>query len=165
MALHSCHLHLPASPSFHCGQGCDPFLHLSSLGDPKPKSPRCLPFLGVWILDWSFLSCSPPLTGKQCPLTEDTQCLVGEWRVTISCSCPQENLQKLVHIEYSVRGQGDLLQPGRVSAAWARTRASLTLISPLFSWAGPRRLWLQVLFRRGEGHGVPPWSLSAPRLP
>uniref|UniRef100_A0A8W4FPT8 FYVE, RhoGEF and PH domain containing 5 n=1 Tax=Sus scrofa TaxID=9823 RepID=A0A8W4FPT8_PIG len=35
--------------------------------------------------------------------------------LTISspCSHLQENLQKLVHIEHSVRGQGDLLQPGR----------------------------------------------------
>jgi len=32
-------------------------------------------------------------------------------------SLPQENLQKLVHIEHSVRGQSGLLQPGRVSAA------------------------------------------------
>uniref|UniRef100_A0A4W2ICZ5 FYVE, RhoGEF and PH domain containing 5 n=1 Tax=Bos indicus x Bos taurus TaxID=30522 RepID=A0A4W2ICZ5_BOBOX len=31
----------------------------------------------------------------------------------LPCSRPQENLQKLVHIEHSVRGQGDLLQPGR----------------------------------------------------
>uniref|UniRef100_A0A8C6MND4 FYVE, RhoGEF and PH domain containing 5 n=1 Tax=Moschus moschiferus TaxID=68415 RepID=A0A8C6MND4_MOSMO len=41
----------------------------------------------------------------------------GGWgALTISpspCSRPQENLQKLVHIEHSVRGQGDLLQPGR----------------------------------------------------
>lgn len=31
-------------------------------------------------------------------------------------SVPQENLLRLVNIEYSVRGQRDLLQPGRVSS-------------------------------------------------
>lgn len=42
-------------------------------------------------------------------------------------SLPQENLQKLVHIEHSVRGQSGLLQPGRVSAA-----GRPTLIRALF---------------------------------
>lgn len=46
-------------------------------------------------------------------------------------SLPQENLQKLVHIEHSVRGQSGLLQPGRVSAA-GRTVLIRTLFPASF---------------------------------
>lgn len=42
---------------------------------------------------------------------------LSSYNLLNAVSLPQENLQKLVHIEHSVRGQSGLLQPGRVSAA------------------------------------------------
>lgn len=107
------------------------------------------------------------------PLTEEIRPLEGALTVSrLPCSCPQENLQKLVHIEHSVRGQGDLLQPGRVSATVAVGRgrgrpgrqAGEALISPLFSWAGPRQAWLQVLFTLGGRVGRA-WALLDSRGP
>uniref|UniRef100_A0A8C3YN27 FYVE, RhoGEF and PH domain containing 5 n=1 Tax=Catagonus wagneri TaxID=51154 RepID=A0A8C3YN27_9CETA len=49
-----------------------------------------------------------------CPDSAEYDNTQGALTISSSpCSHPQENLQKLVHIEHSVRGQGDLLQPGR----------------------------------------------------
>lgn len=59
----------------------------------------------------------------------------------LPCSRPQENLQKLVHIEHSVRGQGDLLQPGRVSASTTEgtgRQVGEALISPIVQLGWPQ---------------------------
>lgn len=98
------------------------------------------------------------------------------WVLTISpslCSHPQENLQKLVHIEHSVRGQGDLLQPGRVSATAAMGRdrgrparqAGEALIRPIvqLGWSQTGLAAGAVYPRREGGRSAglqDPWAAS-----
>uniref|UniRef100_A0A8C0EFE4 FYVE, RhoGEF and PH domain containing 5 n=1 Tax=Bubo bubo TaxID=30461 RepID=A0A8C0EFE4_BUBBB len=51
-----------------------------------------------------------------CPDSTEYEATQGKmkWSPKRCFSLPQENLQKMVHIEHSVRGQSNLLQPGRV---------------------------------------------------
>lgn len=129
-----------------------------------------LPHTGGWIWGRPFRASFLSETEAMPWLTEEIRRLEGALTISPSPhSHPQENLQKLVHIEHSVRGQGDLLQPGRVSAAaLGRGRGWLgeAPISPIVHWAGPRQAWLQVLSTRGGqqagGRGLTGFSWPGP---
>ena len=97
-------------------------------------------------------------------LIEGIRLLKGVLTISpLPCFLPQENLQKLVHIEHSVRGQGDLLQPGRVSATAAMGRdrgrpgrqAGEALIRPIvqLGWSQTGLAAGAVYPRRGRGKG------------
>lgn len=111
-------------------------------------------------------------------LIEGIRLLKGVLTISpLPCFLPQENLQKLVHIEHSVRGQGDLLQPGRVSATAAMGRdrgrpgrqAGEALIRPIvqLGWSQTGLAAGAVYPRRGRGKGRGGfcWAHKAQGLP